>query len=272
MAGPRKTTSTSTRKGAPPKPARKKRGVSKTAAPAAEPRVKAAAKTSAKTSTKSSAKPVIESKIPVAPPPRVVMSIENDPSTPAASLKDSPYLTGQFLIAMPTMGDPRFEKSVIYICHHAPEGAMGLIVNKPMQDLKFPDVLQQLKITPSAPCDQIIVHSGGPVAPAQGFVLHSTDFVRKGSLIVNDTVALSATTDILRAMAAGFGPKRSLMALGYSGWGKGQLDSEIKQNAWLNVPADDDLLFSPNNTDKWTRAMAKIGINPNLLSGVAGRA
>ena len=204
--------------------------------------------------------------------PRIVMSLEKDPSTPAASLEGSPYLTGQFLIAMPTMGDPRFEKTVIYICHHAPEGAMGLIVNKPMQDLKFPDVLQQLNISASAPCDAIIVHRGGPVAPAQGFVLHSTDFVRKGSLIVNDTVALSATTDILKAMAAGFGPKRSLMALGYSGWGKGQLDSEIKQNAWLNVPADDDLLFSPDNAGKWDRAMAKIGINPRLLSGVAGHA
>ncbi len=200
------------------------------------------------------------------------MSLEKDPSTPAASMKDSPYLTGQFLIAMPTMGDPRFEKTVIYICHHAPEGAMGLIVNKPMQDLKFPDVLQQLSIAASAPCDKIIVHRGGPVAPAQGFVLHSTDFVRKGSLIVNDTVALSATTDILKAMAAGFGPKRSLMALGYSGWGKGQLDSEIKQNAWLNVAADDDLLFSVDSYGKWDRAMAKIGINPQLLSGVAGHA
>lgn len=260
MAGSRKAPSSTTRKGAPPKAPRGSR------ATASKAKTKSAANAKV-------AKPVAPAKSPTpAPPPRVVMSIENDPSTPAASLKDSPYLTGQFLIAMPTMGDPRFEKSVIYICHHAPEGAMGLIVNKPMQDLKFPDVLQQLKITPSAPCDQIMVHRGGPVAPAQGFVLHSTDFVRKGSLIVNDTVALSATTDILRAMAAGFGPKRSLMALGYSGWGKGQLDSEIKQNAWLNVPADDDLLFSPSGTDKWNRAMAKIGINPSLLSGVAGRA
>jgi putative transcriptional regulator len=110
------------------------------------------------------------------------------------------------------------------------------------------------------------------VARAQGFVLHSTDFVRQGSLIVNDTVALSATTDILRAIAAGFGPRRSLMALGYSGWGGGQLDAEIKQNAWLSVHADDELLFSDEIAKKWDRALAKLGVSPHMLSGVAGNA
>jgi putative transcriptional regulator len=207
-----------------------------------------------------------------APPPRIALGRDDDTSGTTERRKDSPYLTGHFLIAMPTMGDPRFEKTVIYMCHHDSKGAMGLIVNRPMSDLKFPDILQQLKIEVSAPCNKIIVHRGGPVAPAQGFVLHTTDFVRKGSLIVNDTVALSATTDILKAVAAGFGPKRMIMALGYSGWGGGQLDSEIKQNAWLSVAADDDLLFSGANGDKWDRAMAKIGIDPRLLSGTAGHA
>lgn len=203
---------------------------------------------------------------------RVVMGTEPAPGMPSAKKSPVTYLTGQFLIAMPSMADPRFERTLIYMCHHAPEGAMGLIVNKPMTELKFPDILQQLKIEATAPCDKIMVHRGGPVAKAQGFVLHSTDFVRQGSLIVNDDVALSATTDILRAIAAGFGPKRSLMARGYAGWAKGQLDAEIKQNAWLSVPADDELLFSADVEKKWDRALAKLGVSPHFLSGTAGNA
>ncbi|MCB2108666.1 MAG: YqgE/AlgH family protein [Rhodobacteraceae bacterium] len=188
------------------------------------------------------------------------------------SKASSDYLTGQFLVAMPAMGDPQFERTVIYLCHHAAEGAMGLIVNKPLTDLKFPDVLEQLKIEPTEPCDRILVHRGGPVDRARGFVLHSTDYDNQGTLKVNDAVALSATTEILRAIANGQGPRHSLMALGYSGWGEGQLDNEIKQNAWLNVPADEDLLFSIDVDKKWERALGKLGISPALLSGTAGHA
>jgi putative transcriptional regulator len=184
----------------------------------------------------------------------------------------SGYLVGQFLVAMPTMGDPRFERTVIYMCAHSAEGAMGLIVNKPIRDLKLPDILSQLGIETTAPCERIHIHRGGPVETARGFVLHSADYEREGTLKVNSEICLSATTEILRAIAAGDGPQRSLMALGYSGWGRGQLDEEIKQNAWLNVPADEELLFSDDFEHKWERALAKIGVSAALLSGSAGRA
>jgi putative transcriptional regulator len=182
------------------------------------------------------------------------------------------YLVGQFLAAMPAMADPRFERTVIYMCAHSAEGAMGLIINKPMKDLKVPDILSQLGITISGKCDLIHVHRGGPVETARGFVLHSADYDREGTLKVNSEICLSATTEILRAIASGQGPRRSLMALGYAGWGQGQLDGEIKQNAWLSVPADEDLLFSPESELKWERVLAKIGVSPHLLSGTAGHA
>jgi putative transcriptional regulator len=182
------------------------------------------------------------------------------------------YLVGQFLVAMPTMADPRFERTVIYICAHSPEGAMGLIVNKPMKDIKLPEILTQLGIESKLPCDKIQVHRGGPVETARGFVLHSADYDREGTLKVNSDICLSATTEILRAIASGEGPKSSLMALGYSGWGRGQLDEEIKQNAWLNVPGDEALLFSEEFELKWERVLAKIGVSPHLLSAEAGHA
>ncbi|MBL8643526.1 MAG: YqgE/AlgH family protein [Rhodospirillaceae bacterium] len=185
---------------------------------------------------------------------------------------ESGYLVGQFLVAMPGMADPRFERTVIYLCAHSAEGAMGLIVNKPMKDIKLPEILTQLGIESKKPCDKIQVHRGGPVETARGFVLHSADYDREGTLKVNSEICLSATTEILRAIAAGEGPKSSLMALGYSGWGRGQLDDEIKQNAWLNVPGDEALLFSEDVDLKWERVLAKIGVSPHLLSGEAGHA
>ncbi|MDX2221339.1 MAG: YqgE/AlgH family protein [Rhodospirillaceae bacterium] len=194
------------------------------------------------------------------------------PSVRNAAVDDSCYLTGQFLIAMPTMGDPNFERTLIYLCHHAAEGAMGLVVNKPMSDLKFVDILSQLDIERTAPCDRILVHRGGPVDRARGFVLHTADYDRQGTMKVDGDIALSATTEILRAIASGTGPRRSLMALGYAGWGGGQLDAEIKQNAWLSVPADDDILFSPDVGTKWERALAKLGVSAAVLSSTAGRA
>jgi putative transcriptional regulator len=184
----------------------------------------------------------------------------------------STYLVGQFLVAMPSMTDPRFENTVIYMCHHAADGAMGLIINRTIEDLAFTDILTQLDIKPSSGCDEIRVHRGGPVETSRGFVLHSTDYKRDGTLIVNEDIALSATTEILRAIADGAGPNRSLMALGYAGWGEGQLDDEIKRNAWLNVTADADLLFSEDVGTKWVRALGKLGINPAMLSASAGHA
>jgi len=184
----------------------------------------------------------------------------------------SGYLAGQFLVAMPAMADPRFERSVIYLCAHSADGAMGLIVNKPMKDIKLPEILGQLGIETKSGCDKIQIHRGGPVETARGFVLHSADYDRDGTLKVDSDICLSATTDILRAIASGDGPRQSLMALGYSGWGRGQLDEEIKQNAWLNVPGDEALLFSEDFELKWERVLAKIGVSPHLLSGEAGHA
>ena len=182
------------------------------------------------------------------------------------------YLSGQFLAAMPAMGDPRFEKSVIYICAHSEDGAMGLVINQPLEELKFPDILDQMGIEPTPACDEITVHCGGPVESARGFVLHSSDYQMEGTLVVDESVALSATTDILKAIAYGTGPKQSLMALGYAGWGAGQLDEEIMNNAWLNIPGDGALLWSPQDETKWDQALGTLGISPAMLVADAGHA
>ena len=182
------------------------------------------------------------------------------------------YLTGHMLIAMPGMQDPRFDKSLIYMCAHSPEGAMGLVVNRVLESLTFPDLLEQLGIDCRAVGERINVHFGGPVESGRGFVLHSADYVREATLVVDGEVALTATLDILRAMAAGDGPRRSLLALGYAGWGPGQLDSEIKDNGWLHVAPDTDLLFDSELDSKWERAIRKIGVDPRMLSEDAGHA
>ena len=182
------------------------------------------------------------------------------------------YLSGQMLIAMPGMTDPRFEKAVIYICAHNEDGAMGLVVNRLIESMTFPEMLKQLDIEPSEPEDVIRVLLGGPVDQARGFVLHSPDYLQDASMVVDDDVALTATIDILRAIADGAGPRNRLLALGYAGWGPGQLDSEILHNGWLNVSADDDLVFGEDLDAKWERAMAKIGIDPLLLSDDVGHA
>ena len=182
------------------------------------------------------------------------------------------YLTGQLLVAMPQMEDSRFVRSVIYLCAHTAEGAMGLVVNKLMDNISFPDLLDQLNLTGSDAPDGIKVHFGGPVETGRGFVLHSADYVQDATLVIDDTVALTATIDILKAIATGKGPKHSLLALGYAGWGPGQLDDELQRNGWLSVPADDGLIFGTGLDERWERAIAKLGINASMLSGAAGRA
>ena len=182
------------------------------------------------------------------------------------------FLTGQLLIAMPGMRDPRFAKSVIYLCAHGPEGAMGLVVNRLLDSLTFPDLLEQLGIETGAMGQPIEVHFGGPVESGRGFVLHSADYVKDATLVVDDEIALTATVDILKAIAAGEGPRRCLLALGYAGWGEGQLDTEIMANGWLHVTADHELVFGPDLDSKWERAMAKLGIDPRMLSDDAGHA
>lgn len=188
------------------------------------------------------------------------------------ALESSGYLTGQMLIAMPQMQDPRFARSVVYICAHTAEGAMGLVVNRLFSSLNFPDLLEQLNIETTPLCDPIRVHFGGPVEAGRGFVLHSTDYRQDTTLLVDDHVGLTATVDVLRAIAEGRGPRQSLLALGYAGWGAGQLDGEIRDNAWLNVPSDDDLLFGEEIENKWERAIAKIGVDFSKLSANAGHA
>jgi putative transcriptional regulator len=181
-------------------------------------------------------------------------------------------LIGQLLVAMPQMRDSRFERSVIYMCAHSAEGAMGLVLNKLFDQISFPDLLDQLNIKTGPRTKQILVHFGGPVESGRGFVLHSDDYVRDGTLTITDGFALTATIDILRAIADGEGPRSSLLALGYAGWGPGQLETEIQQNGWLTVPADPLLVFDGDLEAKWTRALAKLGVQPSALSGEAGHA
>jgi putative transcriptional regulator len=183
----------------------------------------------------------------------------------------SGYLTGQLLVAMPQMRDPRFMRSVIYMCAHSAEGAMGLVINRRVGSITFDELLKQLGIPPGEGNDMRI-HFGGPVESGRGFVLHSADYRQSGTLVVDDSVALTATLDILKDIAAGNGPRRSLLALGYAGWGAGQLDAEIQANGWLSVPPDEDLVFDDDLDHKWERAIGKLGVDFSLLSGEAGHA
>ena len=181
-------------------------------------------------------------------------------------------LTGQLLIAMPAMEDPRFTHSVIYLCAHTEDGAMGLVLNRPLASPTFEDLLKQLDVAPTPPARQITLCDGGPVDGARGFVLHTADWTGDGSLQVDDTVALTASLDVLKAIAAGEGPREGLLALGYASWGAGQLDEEIQQNTWLSAPPSLDLMFDGDHQTKWRRAFATLRIDPALLSGVAGHA
>ncbi len=182
------------------------------------------------------------------------------------------YLSGQLLVAMPGLRDPRFARTVIYMCAHSADGAMGLVLNRALESLTFPDLLEQLGIETASVEDIINIHFGGPVESGRGFVLHTPDYVQDATLVVDGEIALTATVDILKAIAGGTGPRRCLLALGYAGWGPGQLDAEIKSNGWLNVAADDDLIFDTDVDSKWDRAMAKLGIDPHMLSDDAGHA
>jgi putative transcriptional regulator len=181
-------------------------------------------------------------------------------------------LVGSLLVAMPQMNDPRFERAVIYMCAHNSEGAMGLVVNKLFEQLSFPDLLDQLNISTGPRTQQIRIHFGGPVESGRGFVLHSDDYVREGTMLVNSGFALTATIDILRAIADGEGPRSSILALGYAGWGPGQLETELAANGWLHVPADPELVFGGDLEHKWMLALGRIGINPTVLSSEAGHA
>ena len=184
------------------------------------------------------------------------------------------YLTGQLLIAMPAMRDPRFTRTVIYVCAHNEEGAMGIVVNRLIGSISFKDLMEQLELDPDRIPEARLpsIHFGGPVETGRGFVLHTTDYLVPDSMQLSETLALTATVDILRDISEGAGPDRRLLALGYAGWGPGQLDDELQDNAWLSVDSDPEILFDQVLDDKWDRALAKIGISPSLLSTEAGHA
>lgn len=182
-------------------------------------------------------------------------------------------LEGKLLIAMPGMGDPRFDKSVVFICAHSDEGALGLIINKPTPELQFESLLKQLEINVDTPKQDIRVHFGGPVENGRGFVLHSGDYqTNDATLQVSDAFGMTATLDVLEEIANGTGPKSALLALGYAGWGPGQLESEILQNGWLTCDAPPELVFGAEDDTKWTAALSTLGVDALMLSETAGRA
>ena len=195
-------------------------------------------------------------------------------------MNDTSYLDGQLLLAMPGIGDPRFERSLIYVCAHSEDGAMGIIVNRHADDISFPDLLERLGIITNGEqidlpnnVQEMHVHVGGPVETGRGFVLHSNDyFAADCTLPIGSAIGLTATLDVLRAIAEGDGPEQFLLALGYSGWGPGQLEDEILSNGWLHCEASDDLIFSPDLDKKYDAALAKLGVDPRLLSSNAGHA
>ncbi len=190
------------------------------------------------------------------------------------------YLDGQLLLAMPTMADNRFARSVIYVCAHSPDGAMGIVVNQPAKKVSFSELLVQLEVIApdeairlQAKAGSVPVVKGGPVETGRGFVLHSADyFVDNSTLPIDDGISLTATVDILRAIAQGKGPHRAMLALGYAGWSPGQLEAEIQHNGWLNCPADQGLIFDTTLDTKYARALSKLGIDPAMLSTEAGHA
>ncbi len=205
---------------------------------------------------------------------------EKSGSRSDAENQESEYLDGQMLIAMPVMEDERFQRSVIYMCAHSSEGAMGIIVNRPAGSIDFPGLLMQLNIIKKGErimlgedAEAMKVLRGGPVETGRGFVLHSSDFfIKDSTLPIDDDISLTATLDILKAIATGSGPKRAILALGYAGWGPGQLENELQHNGWLHCPADPDLVFGKDVDGKYERALKKLGIELAMLSNEAGHA
>ena len=190
------------------------------------------------------------------------------------------YLDGQMLIATPTMQDERFSRSVIYVCAHSSEGAMGIVINQPAPHISFRDLLVKLDVIPEADKIQlpsraggVTVLKGGPVETERGFVLHSADFfIENSTLPIDEGICLTATLDILKAIARGDGPAKAILALGYAGWSPGQLETEVQQNGWLHCPADSELIFGTDTDTKYEKALRKIGIDPGMLSTEAGHA
>lgn len=186
---------------------------------------------------------------------------------------DSTDLNGKILIAMPGMSDPRFDHSIVFMCSHSDEGAMGLIVNKPAEDLTFADLLEQLDLSQPGSEIELTVYTGGPVEPGRGFILHSGDYVsNESTLRVTAEFGMTATMDVIKDIAIGDGPARCIFAMGYAGWGPGQLEGEIAANGWLICDATAELVFDGHDQMKWSAALASLGVSPLLLSAEGGRA
>lgn len=182
-------------------------------------------------------------------------------------------LRGKLLLAMPNMGDPRFHKAVIFMCSDDENGSMGIVVNHIMPNMLLGDLFEELKYEPKDKADEHIpVLMGGPVETSRGFLLHTMDYDSPETIRVNEKFGVSSTIEALKSFGDGVGPKNVLFALGYAGWGKGQLEQEIRDNAWLVIDADYELIFNTDIFDKWNRAMTRHGIDPNRLSGYAGHA
>ena len=186
--------------------------------------------------------------------------------------EDQISLKGKLLIAMPGMADHRFSGAVIYICAHSEEGAMGLVINCVAHHINFENLLEMLEIKVPTDGGKIGVQSGGPVETSRGFVLHSNDYTSDSTMAVTQNIGLTASVEILQAIASGNGPERMIVALGYTGWGPGQLDDEIQKNAWLHAPANTEVLFSKDLDSKWQRAVDMLGISISRLSAEAGHA
>jgi len=183
------------------------------------------------------------------------------------------FLEGKLLIAMPGMSDERFAQTVIYMCAHSPKGAMGIVINKPIPGLSFPEVMKQLQIDTAGGVDKFPILYGGPVETGRGFVLHSGEYeASESTLPVSADISLTATLDILRAMAEGRGPKQALFALGYAGWAPGQVETEFRTNGWLHCDADPSIIFGPDPDAKWSMALSRLGIGPSSLVAEMGRA
>ncbi|MBV9346973.1 MAG: YqgE/AlgH family protein [Pseudolabrys sp.] len=202
------------------------------------------------------------------------------PKKKSAKTSSRGFLDGQMLIAMPSMGDERFERSLVYVCAHSAEGAMGLIVNQAASNMNFPELLVQLEVIPAAEritlparAEKLKVLKGGPVETGRGFVLHSADFqIENSTLPIDDGICLTATLDILKAIARGDGPASAVLALGYAGWAPGQLEKEMQHNGWLHCPPDAELIFGTEIEGKYDKALKKLGVAPGMLSSEAGHA
>jgi len=192
----------------------------------------------------------------------------------------SQSLEGKLLIAMPGIGDDRFDKTLIYMCAHSDDGSMGIIVNRPSDDISFEEVIDRIdldenenKIDSNVKADHVSVHEGGPVEPARGFVLHTSDYdTGEHTLPIDSEICLTATLEVLKDIASGHGPRKSLLALGYAGWSAGQLENEIQANGWLYCEADEKLLFDVQYEEKYLNALSKLGIEPGSLASDFGHA